>query len=241
MQKIVLITGTSKGLGEAFAKHLLDQGYKVFGCARGDADIQHAHYQHYGVDLQKFSQIDSMVEAVSENVSSLDLVILNAGLLGQIKPICETTRSEIDQLMNVNVWANKVLLDGLFAEKLPIKQVLMISSGAAVRGSKGWGAYALSKATLNMLCQLYAAELSNVQFLSLAPGLIDTDMQAYLTDPSKIDTAEFPSIERLRDARGTDNMPSASIAAQHILEVLPSLFAQHASGDFVDVRSVSTT
>src|SRR5690625_6916597 len=70
----------------------------------------------------------------------------------------------------------------------------------------GWGGYSLSKEALNNLITLYAEEMPNTHFLSLAPGLVDTDMQEYLC--GEVDSAEFPSVQKLRDARGTDNMRS---------------------------------
>jgi NAD(P)-dependent dehydrogenase (short-subunit alcohol dehydrogenase family) len=111
----------------------------------------------------------------------------------------------------------------------------MISSGAAVLGNKGWGAYALSKAALNMLAKLYAHEPPDTHITALAPGIIDSAMMDYLCDEADADA--FPALKRLRDARGSERMPRPDTAAAWVLDVLPRL-AERASRSFVDTREV---
>jgi NAD(P)-dependent dehydrogenase (short-subunit alcohol dehydrogenase family) len=118
-----------------------------------------------------------------------------------------------------------------------VTRIVLVSSGAAIRGHRGWGAYALSKATLNMLAQLYAHEFPDSQLLAVAPGLVDTAMQAVLGDPAQTDAVRFPSLQRLRDARGTEAMPGPVDAAARIMDLLPGL-ADRPSGSFVDVRDL---
>lgn len=67
--------------------------------------------------------------------------------------------------MDINVWANKLIIDDLAARHVAPRRIVLISSGAGVVGNHGWGAYALSKAALNMLAQLYAHELPSTQSL----------------------------------------------------------------------------
>ena len=76
--------------------------------------------------------------------------------------------------MKINVWSNKVICDWLLKSIPEIYQIVFMSSGAAVNGNRGWGSYSLSKATLNMLAKLYAAEAKQTHFSALAPGLVDT-------------------------------------------------------------------
>ncbi len=71
-------------------------------------------------------------------------------------------------------------MDWLLEWGRPVRQVIMVSSGATVLGNKGWGAYALSKAGLNMLARLYDHEFPDTHISALAPGLIDTAMMDYL-------------------------------------------------------------
>jgi len=137
--------------------------------------------------------------------------------------------------MEVNVWANKLVMDWLHAWAGPIDQIIMISSGAAVLGNKGWGGYALSKATLNMLARLYAHEFPATHITALAPGIIDTPMMDYLCDEA--DAGAFPALQRLQQARGTPTMPGPGEAAERLISVLPRL-KDWPSGSFVDIREI---
>ena len=137
--------------------------------------------------------------------------------------------------MNINVWANKVLIDVLFKHVRRIKQVVAISSGASVSGSRGWNAYALSKATLNMLIKLYSKEYTETHFCALAPGLIDTNMQDYIYNLP--DEEKFPVIQKLKKARGTELMPDSGKAAGQIAQAIEKVKGLE-SGSFVDIRDL---
>ena len=228
-----LITGTSSGLGRGLARVLLAQGWQVYGCSRrcsGLLDLREVQ-----VDLTAHDTVGERLDRLLDGVPGLDLVVLNAGMLGAIRDISETPLSELKQVMEVNVWANKTLLDWLHATDIPVGQILLISSGAAVLGNRGWGGYALSKAALNMLAKLYAHEFPDTHLSALAPGIIDTAMMDQLCDES--DAERFPALQRLRQARGTDAMPGAGAAAERVLSVLPAL-RERPSGSFVDIREI---
>ena len=94
----------------------------------------------------------------------------------------ELAVDEMKRVMEINVWANKTVLDWLHNSAVRVDQVVMISSGAAVLGNRGWGGYALSKAALNMLARLYAHEFPQTHLCALAPGIIDTAMMDYLCE-----------------------------------------------------------
>ena len=237
-QKNILITGTSGGLGQALAQHYLSRGDSVFGFSRRGAAFAHQNMRDAQIDMANLETLAASLDALLKGVKQIDLLVLNAGILGKIEAMHETTFKELKPLMDINVWSNKVLLDYICRSEIKVGQVMAVSSGAAVNGNKGWGAYSLSKATLNMLIKLYAAEYPEIHFISLAPGLVDTQMQDYLCDQSNVDEAAFPSVMKLRAARGTDAMPMPDVAARNIAAVLPQLKQQHESGAFVDMRKL---
>jgi len=236
--KNYLITGNSSGLGRAFSESLLQQGGEVYGFSRRGCDITHSNLHDARIDMGDLDQLHAGLSRLLEGVTHLDCVILNAGILGEIEPMQSLDIQRLKKLMDINVWSNKLLLDYLFAQSVRVDQVVAISSGAAVNGNKGWGAYSLSKATLNMLIKLYAAEVPDTHFISLAPGLVDTRMQDYLCDPQQVDEQSFPSVKKLRAARGTEAMPTAQAAAKNMLAGLPRFKNELASGSFVDMRSL---
>lgn len=233
MPKKLFITGNSAGLGMGLSELFLGKGWEVYGCSRRGCGL--SGVKDVVCDLTRFDQVPGALERLLEGVTQLDLVVLNAGMLGAIKPMGETSIDELRRIMEVNVWSNKVVLDWLSATGRAVEQVVMISSGAAVLGNKGWGGYALSKSALNMLARLYSHEMTHTHISALAPGLIDTSMMDYLcVEP---DPDEYPALQRIRDARGTEVMPKPREAADRISKVLPHL-KEYPSGSFIDIRKI---
>lgn len=233
----VFITGNSSGLGLGLTQYNLQQGWQVYGLSRRGCPLQAENLHDIHADLTDFEQLPQQLEQLLAGVSQLDLVILNAGMLGQIRELHQTSLTDIQQLMDINVWANKVVMDWLHQQGLAIKQIVMISSGAAVFGNKGWSGYSLSKATLNMLAKLYAHEFPNTQINALAPGLIDSQMMDYLCS-EQIDHEQFPALQRLQEARGTDVMPGPIEAAERVMQAIEQLPLKSTSGSYIDMREL---
>jgi len=233
----ILITGTSSGVGKGLAKYYLQLGHTVFGISRNtDKELNSSdNFNYLAQDLSQFKEAEEHVATFLSNLLTLDIVILNAGKLNEIKDLRDTSLEEIKELMDINVWANKVLIDTIMKTVNQVTQIVAISSGASLHGSRGWNAYSLSKATLNMLIDLYSKELSNTHFIALAPGLIDTNMQDYIYNyPNE---EKFPVVKKLRQAKGTPDMPSPEEAAKLIADAVKNSF-KYKSGSFLDVRSL---
>lgn len=230
----ILITGHSRGLGAALARQALARGDSVYGLSRSALDVPSSSLQEARCDLASLDSIVPTLDALVPEDIALDTVYLNAGMLGRIANLRDMTLAEIAAVMDINVWANKLIIDALASRARAPARIVLISSGAGVVGNHGWSAYALSKAALNMLAQLYAHEMPDTQLLALAPGLIDTDMQAQLRE---VDAVQFPSIKRLHAAHGSADMPDADIVAARITASAPQL-ATLASGSFVDLRKL---
>ena len=235
MSETLLITGVSSGLGLGLAAASLDRGDRVFGLSRRSPGlVGRRGFTFLSLDLARLEAIPDSVSRLLQGVKSLDTIILNAGILGRIADQCETEVAELQAVMQVNVWANKVLLDALFSQGVAAEQVVGISSGASVSGARGWSGYSVSKAALNMLVKLYAAERPQTHFSAVAPGLVDTAMQDYArafpADP------RFPSMDRLKRASGTPDMPAPEVAAPRLLAYFKRL-RNRPSGGFYDIRT----
>lgn len=235
MTRRLFITGNSSGLGYALTRHYLELDWRVYGCSRRGCDGLAGYLTDMRCDLTDFDAIPVMLDDLLGAVDRLDLVILNAGILGEIRDIASTPLEDIQRIMDINVWSNKVILDWLVNSGIGVDQIIMISSGASILGNKGWGGYALSKSAVNMLAKLYAHEMPRTHIASLAPGLIDSDMMQYLCEEP--DAERFPTLNRLREARQTDAMQAPQQAAENIASVVEKLRSSE-SGSFVDIRQI---
>lgn len=233
----ILITGTSSGLGAGLAAHYLKQGHSVYGISRkSNAALNGNHnFKFLSQDLSVFEEVENKTGTFLKGITTLDLVILNAGILNEIKDMKDTSLEEIKKVMDVNVWSNKILIDVLFNTIPDIKQVVAISSGASLSGARGWNAYALSKVTLNMLIKLYAREHLDTHFSALAPGLIDTAMQEYIYGLP--DDERFSIVQVLKNAKGTYQMPDPEHAAKN-LSIAIGKISNYKSGVFFDIRDL---
>jgi benzil reductase ((S)-benzoin forming) len=229
----IFITGTSKGLGLGLIRYYLQQKAEIYSVGRSPCPLHHALLHHTQIDLAVLNSIQSKLEDFLP--PQLDLVILNAGILGEIKDLSDTSMSEVTTLMDINVWSNKVIIDTLIKQAIKVRQLVIISSGASVNGNRGWGAYSISKASINMMAKLYAAEMPDTHITAYAPGLVHTAMQDYLCHD--VDTAKFPSIKRLQQAYQTEDMPDIDSAAKKIALSFPRCL-EFASGSFVDIRQL---
>lgn len=233
----ILITGTSSGLGYGLSKYYLKKGHTVYGISRKQNEDLKSFYNFRFLfqDISRFKEMETNLVSFLNGLEVLDLVVLNAGILKEIKDLKDTTLDEIYHVMNVNVWANKILIDLLISHVREIRQLVAISSGAAVSGARGWNAYSLSKATLNMLISLYAKEQVNTHFSALAPGLIKSKMQDYIYNFPE--NEHYPVVERLKKSRKTGEMPEPEEAAQINARAIEKAL-EFRSGSFLDSRNI---
>ena len=233
----ILITGTSSGIGFGLAKEFLCRDALVYGISRREAKelINTRNYQHLQLDLSDHDAVMTVLPEFLKAQDSFDLVILNAGILGDIRWMSEIGVDAMKKAMEINVWTNKVLLDTLFGNGFQIKQVVGISSKAALRSTPGWGPYCMSKAGLDMLMNIYAQEYPDTHFSALAPGLIDSDIQETIYNIKETD--KYPTIKRLQEARYTDDMPDAISAAPMLIEGFEKALT-YESGMHLDVREM---
>ena len=217
----VLITGISRGIGYGLVKHYLEEGYEVYGLGRSNPFGDEIKF--YKIDLTAFEKIPHAIESLE--IDSLDLAILNAGILGEIKLLKNWSVKELNNIFDVNVWSNKVLIDEICEFT---KKIVVMSSGAAVNGNPGWGGYALSKCAVNMMVSIYSKEIDS-KIYALAPGVIDTDMVRKVISGDK---SSFPSLSRVEETK-----VDLESGVLRIIKAIKRL-DEFESGSFIDVRLI---
>ena len=102
MNKRVLITGNSSGLGLGLTEACLQEDYEVYGLSRRGYSGQGSRVHDVICDLEKEESINSALTQLLDDVEHLDLVFLNAGIFGKLNSIADTKLSELEQIMQVN-------------------------------------------------------------------------------------------------------------------------------------------
>jgi NAD(P)-dependent dehydrogenase (short-subunit alcohol dehydrogenase family) len=191
INKIALITGASRGIGAAVAKRFAREGAQLILVARSVADLEAIddEVQKYGppavlvpFDLTDLPRIDDFSISIAERFGRLDILVGNAAILGGLAPMTHILPRVWHQVMTTNLHANWHLLRAL--EPLLIKaheaRITFVTSGITTHPTPYWGAYAVSKAALEMMVKTYAAEVKHTSFKInlLNPGSTRTDLRA---------------------------------------------------------------
>ena len=227
----LFITGIGSGLGKALVEEALKRNYEVYALSRHIPDEFKGRIKFQRGDLRAIEKIPLWIQNLLDGVKKIDTVILNAGILGELKDMKDISLNEIEEVMRVNLWSNKVIIDTLVELNIKVELLVGISSGAAKNCNRGWNAYSLSKAGLNCLLKLYSWELPETHVVALAPGLVLTPM---LREVMSSDEQKFPSVKRIKQAPKL----TPEKAAEFIFNILPKLKIFE-SGSFVDVRDFS--
>jgi benzil reductase ((S)-benzoin forming) len=188
--KSVLITGCSSGLGHSLSS-LFSESHKVFGLSRSECDQCE---RHKICDLSITQDVERDLQDLLSGIDNIDLVFLNAGILGRLKKTHEIDVSEYNDVLNINFLSNKIIIDYLITNKV-VKNIIGISSGAAFSSYFGWSLYCCSKAAFRQLISCYAKEYPDIGFLSLAPGLVKTKMQDFISSHNE---EEIPSVKKFK-------------------------------------------
>ncbi|TPE59070.1 SDR family NAD(P)-dependent oxidoreductase [Sandaracinobacter neustonicus] len=189
-QKLALVTGASRGIGAATAIRLGREGYHVILTARSESGLiatEDAIHAEGGsatiapVDLTKGEDIDKLAAAIAGRWNGLDLLVLNAAMLGTLSPLAHVSPKEFEAVMALNVTAQWRLIRAFDGQlRLGRGTVVAITSSVASRAEAYWGPYAASKAALESLVGVYAAEMQalGVNALIVDPGGTRTQMRA---------------------------------------------------------------
>jgi short-subunit dehydrogenase len=190
--RIALVTGASRGIGAAIAERLAADGAHVILTARNAKDLEAVEDRIFAaggsatiapLDLTEAGSIERLASALNERWGKIDLLVLNAAMLGTLSPVSVIDAAEFNRVLTLNLLAQQALIasfDSLLRASDAGRLVVLTSSvGSAPRAY--WGAYGASKAALENLALAYAEEVKNLAPLKVAivdPGRTRTAMRA---------------------------------------------------------------
>ncbi len=221
---VAVVTGASRGLGAGLAETFAGRGVRLGLCARtppprppGAADAVTG-----SVDVTDADALDRFALTTVERFGHIDLWVNNAGVLEPIGPLVDADLETAHHNIDVNV-LGAVYGSAIFARHVrarPGRGVLVnMVSGAAARPYEGWAAYCASKAAVAMLTEVVAREERShgLRAFALAPGVVDTAMQALIRSSGPDD---FPEGDRFRRLAAEGRLHHPSQVARFILDRL---------------------
>ncbi|MFT6659958.1 SDR family NAD(P)-dependent oxidoreductase [Maritalea sp.] len=203
--RVILITGASRGIGYFTAIEAAKRGAHVIAIARtiGGLEELDDEIQSVGgsatlvpLDIADGDKIDQMGGSIFERWGKLDGLIANAGLLGIISPVPHIAPKEVKNVFDVNVIANFRLLRSLdpLLRASDAGRAVFVSSSAAETGKPFWGLYGATKAAVNAMTKSYAGEMesSTVNANVFYPGAVRTGMRAKAVPGEDASTLPHP-------------------------------------------------
>jgi sepiapterin reductase len=232
-KSVVVLTGASRGIGAALARQLAKPGTRLITLARRQDPELETHAAAQGAELKQIAVDLSDTKAATDAAARLAdglprdagryVLVNNAGTLVPVAS-ADTLNdpAAINQAFNLNVVAVMLLTSRFLAATRGLKadrRILNISSGAGRNPTAGWGVYCATKAALDMYTRVAKLEqdAEGAKLVSLAPGTVDTDMQAAIraSDPKA-----FPALSRFQDLHSTGKLATPADVAARIAAYL---------------------
>ena len=216
--RLALVTGASRGIGAATAEALARAGAHVILVARNTEALEAVEGRiHDGggsatiapLDLTDGTSIGKLATAVAERWGALDILVLNAAMLGSLTPVQDLDPKEYSRLLSLNLLANQAMIaafDGLL-RKSAKADVVAVTSSVGAEPRAFWGGYGSSKAALETLIGAYADETEFTKTLRVHivdPGATRTRMRSLAfpgEEPEEVKPPEVVAdaiVERLK-------------------------------------------
>lgn len=241
MDSLFVITGSSKGIGLALAKQLLENpSHQIIGIARSESPLTNEQYHHFRVDL---SDIPTLISRLSDffpdRAFQRIVLINNAGWIGEINHLGQIDPENIAKLYAINVTAPAILSNAFvkaYQNSQAIKLIINISSGAAKKGLDGWSGYSSSKAAINLFTEAAQNESNinknGIRHFAVAPGVVDTAMQS---DIRSANFDSFSSLEKFQNLYTSNQLSSPEESAAKIIYLIDHF--EKFEGVLQDVRN----
>jgi benzil reductase ((S)-benzoin forming) len=228
---IAYVSGSSRGIGLALCEKLLAEGYKVYGISRTNK-LEHPDFTFIQCDLADLRAVEDL------NFADLGVhntvLVNNAGIIGEIVPIGLQDPKNIQLVHSVNTIAPQILMNSfLKATKKSegTKHIVNISSGAGKFPIDAWGPYCSSKAALDLFSEVLKKEvesrgINGVYIHSVAPGVVDTEMQVEIRSAKPENFLESAKFHSLKE---NNELSSPRTAADKLFQIIanPSEFANN--------------
>ncbi len=189
--KLALVTGASRGIGAATAEALAEAGAHVILTARGTSALEQVEERIHAaggsatiapMDLNDHDNIGKLAQAVAERWGNLDILVLNAAMLGSLSPVEHLDPKELEKVFRLNVLASQALISAFdpLLRRSDKAEVIGVTSSVGKQPRAFWGGYGASKAAFDTMLGAYADETAHAGRLRVQivdPGATRTRMR----------------------------------------------------------------
>ncbi|HVR41607.1 MAG TPA: SDR family oxidoreductase [Thermoanaerobaculia bacterium] len=206
---VMLITGTSRGIGRYLAEHYAGHGYRVIGCSRNKADFEIDGYVHFATDVSSEPDVITLFARIRKEFGRLDVLLNNAGI-ASMNHLLLTPVSKVREIFEVNVIA--AFLFCREAAKLMranrFGRIVNFTTVATPLKLEGEAAYAASKAAIVSLTQIAARELAELGITvnAVGPTPIETDLTRAVPRTKLDQLVQRQAIRRMGELRDVANV-----------------------------------
>jgi len=179
VSRVIIITGTRKGIGKQLSKYFLEKGDFVIGCSRGESSISHKNYKHFCLDIGDETRVVNMIKTIKKEFGKIDILLNNAGI-ASMNHILTTPYKTVKNIFNTNFFGSFLFLREV--SKIMISQkwgrIVNFATVATPLRVEGEAIYAASKAAIVNLTEIGAKELApfNITINAIGATPIQTDL-----------------------------------------------------------------
>lgn len=208
-RRVILITGTSKGIGASLARHYLDKGWQVAGCSRGEATLEHPDYHHTCLDVGDEKAVTDMVRDCGKRFGGIDALLNNAGIASMNSALL-TPGSTMEKVFRTNCFG--AFYFAREAAKLMLRRksgrIVFFTTVARPLRLEGELAYAASKAAVESLTQVMSRELApnGITVNAVGPTPVKTDLIRGVSDAAIARLLDRQAIRRLGEFNDVSNV-----------------------------------
>jgi 3-oxoacyl-[acyl-carrier protein] reductase len=179
MKKIILITGTRKGIGRFLCDYYLSKDFIVIGCSRGPSDLEDPNYRHYCLDIANEVDVKNMFIDVSSKYGRLDFLVNNAGVASMNHSLLTPIKT-VKKILDTNVVGNFIFSReaAKLMKKNKFGRIINFATFAIPFRLEGEAIYAASKAAVVTLTEVLSREYApyNITVNAVAPPAVQTDL-----------------------------------------------------------------
>lgn len=177
--RVIIVTGTSRGLGRGLAEHFLAAGHQVAGCSRAGSGPEHPSYEHFTLDVADEAAVVRLVRAVARRHGRIDALVNNAGI-ASMNPVLLAPASTVRDIMGTNFLGTFLFCRevGKVMARQQSGRIVNFSTVARPLRLEGEAIYAASKAAVESLTEVLARELgpAGVTVNAVGPTPVPTDL-----------------------------------------------------------------